>query len=84
MSMSLKAAVIAGLVHSVLAVPAVISSSAAGTGVPTLTISTSVASPSASLSATLPAQAPLPPTQDWCIGQIFCAGSVRPTFSVTS
>ena len=72
-----SAAVIAGIVHNVFAVPADTTTSVAGTAVPTLTLSTSVASPSASISATLPAQAPLPPVQGWCIGQIYCPGSVR-------
>ncbi|KAG1759295.1 glycoside hydrolase family 37 protein [Suillus occidentalis] len=53
-----------------------------GTAVPTLTISTAVASPSASLGATLPSQAQLPPSQGWCIGQIFCAGSLLQTVNV--
>lgn len=46
------------------------------TTVPSLTISTSVPSPTAPLTATLPSQAPLPPVQAWCIGQIFCPGEV--------
>ncbi|OJA18271.1 hypothetical protein AZE42_04995 [Rhizopogon vesiculosus] len=83
MLLSSKAAVVAGLVHSVLAVPAATTTSVApGTAVPSLTLSTSVASPSASLSAILPPQAPLPPTQPWCIGQIFCAGSLLQTVNI--
>ncbi|KAG1784945.1 glycoside hydrolase family 37 protein [Suillus plorans] len=80
---SLKVAVVAGLVHTILA--ATISSTtttAPGTALPTLTISTAVASPSASLGATLPSQASLPPTQGWCIGQIFCAGSLLQTVNI--
>ncbi|KAI5988333.1 glycoside hydrolase family 37 protein [Pisolithus albus] len=52
------------------------------TSVPTLTISTSVPSPTAALSATLPSQAPLPPVQPWCIGQIFCPGAVLQTVNI--
>lgn len=76
---SLKAAVVAGLVHTILAAT---TTTAPGTALPTLTISTAVASPSASLGATLPSQAPLPPTQGWCIGQIFCAGSLLQTVNI--
>ncbi|OAX38447.1 glycoside hydrolase family 37 protein [Rhizopogon vinicolor AM-OR11-026] len=83
MLLSSKAAVVAGLIHSVLAVPAATTTSVTpGTAVPSLTLSTSVASPSASLSAILPPQAPLPPTQPWCIGQIFCAGSLLQTVNI--
>lgn len=83
MRSSLKAAVVAGLVHSVsAAVMNTSSTTALGTAVPTLTISTAVASPSASLGATLPSQAPLPPAQGWCIGQIFCAGSLLQTVNI--
>ena len=45
---------------------------------PTLTFSTAVASPSNPASS-LPSQVPLPPTQPWCPGQIFCAGAVSIT-----
>jgi hypothetical protein len=38
---------------------------------------TSVASPTASLSATLPSQVPPPPPQAWCPSKIFCPGAVR-------
>jgi alpha,alpha-trehalase len=38
---------------------------------------TAVASPTASLSATLPSQVPLPPPQAWCPSKIFCPGAVR-------
>ncbi|KAG1727057.1 glycoside hydrolase family 37 protein [Suillus paluster] len=84
MALSFKATVVAGLVHSVLAatITNTTTTTAPGTAVPTLTISTAVASPSASLGATLPSQAPLPPTQGWCIGQIFCAGSLLQTVNI--
>ncbi|KAL4066430.1 glycoside hydrolase family 37 protein [Scleroderma yunnanense] len=52
------------------------------TAVPTLTISTSVPSPTAPLTATLPSQASLPPVQPWCIGQIFCPGSLLQTVNI--
>ncbi|KAG1835758.1 glycoside hydrolase family 37 protein [Suillus subalutaceus] len=83
-SLNLKAAVIAGLVPTILAAATNTSTTttAPGTAVPTLTISTAVASPSAPLGATLPSQAPLPPTQGWCIGQIFCAGSLLQTVNI--
>jgi alpha,alpha-trehalase len=42
---------------------------------------TSVASPTASLSATLPSQVPLPPPQAWCPSKIFCPGAVRHVIS---
>ncbi|KAG2140240.1 glycoside hydrolase family 37 protein [Suillus bovinus] len=81
---SLKVAVVAGLVHTILAATtSSTTTTAPGTAsVPTLTISTAVASPSVSLGATLPSQAPLPPTQGWCIGQIFCAGSLLQTVNI--
>ncbi|KAI6103329.1 glycoside hydrolase family 37 protein [Pisolithus croceorrhizus] len=50
--------------------------------VPTLTISTSVPSPTVPLTATLSPQAPLPPVQPWCIGQIFCPGAVLQTVNI--
>ncbi|KAG2030075.1 Six-hairpin glycosidase-like protein [Suillus americanus] len=81
---SLKATAIAGLVHTILAATtsASTATTALGTAVPTLTILTAVASPSASLGATLPSQAPLPPAQGWCIGQILCAGSLLQTVGI--
>ncbi|KAG2069034.1 glycoside hydrolase family 37 protein [Suillus decipiens] len=80
MASSLKAVVIAGLVHTILA--ATTTTTTSGIALPTLTTSTAVASPSAPLGATLPSQAPLPPTQGWCIGQIFCAGSLLQTVNI--
>lgn len=79
---SLKVVVVAGLVQTILAATISSTTTTPGTALPTLTISTAVASPSASLGATLPAQAPLPPTQGWCIGQIFCAGSLLQTVNI--
>jgi len=42
---------------------------------PTLTYSTAVASPTNPASS-LPSQFPLPPVQQWCPSEIFCAGAV--------
>ncbi|EGN97904.1 glycoside hydrolase family 37 protein [Serpula lacrymans var. lacrymans S7.3] len=82
----LHLAALAGLAHwhGVLAAPSGTATApfTVQTGVPTLTFSTSVPSPSASLGATLPSQVALPPSQWWCIGQIFCAGSLLQTVNV--
>ncbi|KAI0276733.1 glycoside hydrolase family 37 protein [Russula aff. rugulosa BPL654] len=43
---------------------------------------TSVASPTASLSATLPSQVPLPPPQAWCPSKIFCPGALLQTVNL--
>ncbi|THU99809.1 glycoside hydrolase [Dendrothele bispora CBS 962.96] len=55
-----------------------------GTEVPSLTISTVVASPSASSGATLPPQVDVPPKQDWCPSDIFCAGQLLQTVNVAN
>ena len=47
------------------------------TGVPSITLSTAVASPTGSSSQALPSQVALPPVQPWCPSEIFCAGDVR-------
>ena len=52
------------------------SATGTSTGVPSLTLSTAVASPSAALTSDLPSQAALPPVQEWCPSEIFCAGNV--------
>ncbi|TFY78486.1 hypothetical protein EWM64_g5528 [Hericium alpestre] len=49
---------------------------------PTVTVSTAIASPTASLDATLPSQIPDPPVQSWCTSQIFCAGPLLQTINV--
>ncbi|TCD65786.1 hypothetical protein EIP91_002225 [Steccherinum ochraceum] len=56
----------------------------ASTGVPSITLSTVVASPTAPLTQAVPlaSQVPLPPTQPWCPSQIFCAGSLLQTVNV--
>ncbi|KAH9850179.1 glycoside hydrolase [Lenzites betulinus] len=73
--MHLSTAVFASAVlQGVRALPQAAPSSA--TSPPTVTISTAVASPSVALSATLPSQVPLPPTQAWCPSHIFCAGAL--------
>ncbi|KAF9232312.1 glycoside hydrolase family 37 protein [Melanogaster broomeanus] len=73
---ALKLAAFVGLTQSALA------AAQTPTAPPTVTISTSVPSPSAPLGATLPSQAALPPVQPWCIGQIFCAGSLLQTVNL--
>jgi hypothetical protein len=45
-----------------------------------LPVTTSVASPTAPLTAILPSQVPLPPVQAWCPSEIFCAGAVCHVF----
>ncbi|KIJ59066.1 glycoside hydrolase family 37 protein [Hydnomerulius pinastri MD-312] len=85
---TLKLAAFASLVHNVLAAPGTSTSTAPAasgtTAVPTVTVSTAVPSPTASLGATLPSQAALPPVQSWCIGQIFCAGSLLQTVNLAN
>ncbi|KAI0088616.1 glycoside hydrolase [Irpex rosettiformis] len=63
------------------AVPQVASGSA-NTDVPTLTISTVVASPTVSLNDLLPPQEPLAPKQAWCPSEIFCAGPLLQTVNL--
>ncbi|KAG9308844.1 hypothetical protein JVU11DRAFT_11474 [Chiua virens] len=46
----------------------------ATTGAPTVSVTTAVASPTVPSTNLVPSQAPLPPVQSWCIGQIFCPG----------
>lgn len=50
------------------------------TGAPSITLVTSVASPTVPLTATLPSQVPLPPAQAWCPSEIFCPGAVCHVF----
>lgn len=52
------------------------------TGAPSITLVTSVASPTAPLTATLPSQVPLPPVQAWCPSEIFCAGALLQTVNI--
>ncbi|OBZ71163.1 Trehalase [Grifola frondosa] len=59
--------------------PQAVSSSAA---LPSITVSTAVASPTVPLSSTLPSQVPLPPVQAWCPSQIFCAGALLQTVNL--
>jgi len=65
---------LAGLAHLAQAQE---SSSQAGTIATPVSVSTVVASPSASAGSTLPSQVALPPKQEWCTSEIFCAGAVR-------
>ncbi|KAJ3998822.1 glycoside hydrolase family 37 protein [Lentinula boryana] len=57
---------------------------AESTSVSYISVTTSIASPSASLTATIPSQYPLPPVQDWCPSQIFCAGALLQTVNDAS
>ena len=63
------------LAHDASAMPQGASSSV-NAGVPTLTVSTAVASPTVPLNDALPSQQPLAPKQAWCPSEIFCAGPV--------
>lgn len=77
---TLKLAALVGLARYAHAMPQAETTTApATTGVPTLTYSTAVASPTVPLSDLVPSQFPLPPVQGWCMGQIFCPGSVSLT-----
>ncbi|KAI0298093.1 glycoside hydrolase [Multifurca ochricompacta] len=80
-----KWAILAHVIHATRAVPQASTTTApAGvtTGVPTITLATSVASPTASLTATLPSQVALPPVQAWCPSEIFCPGALLQTVNV--
>ncbi|KAH7928748.1 glycoside hydrolase family 37 protein [Leucogyrophana mollusca] len=81
---TLKLAAVVGLAHGVLAAPQSSTATAppSTVSIPSVTVSTSVPSPTAALSATLPSQAAPPPVQAWCIGQIFCAGSLLQTVNI--
>ncbi|KIY65017.1 glycoside hydrolase family 37 protein [Cylindrobasidium torrendii FP15055 ss-10] len=46
------------------------------------TVTTAVASPSASAQSALPSQVALPPTQAWCPSEIFCAGELLQTVNL--
>jgi hypothetical protein len=73
--------IVACATRIVRAVPQAASITTAPTSsAPTITEATSVASPTAPLTATLPSQVALPPLQPWCPSEIFCAGAVRQTF----
>lgn len=63
-----------GLVHA--------QSSDGGTLATPVSVSTVVASPSASAGSTLPSQVTLPPKQEWCNSEFFCAGEVRRFFAI--
>ncbi|THG99105.1 hypothetical protein EW026_g3193 [Hermanssonia centrifuga] len=52
------------------------------TETPSITLSTSIASPTVPLTNTIPSQVPLPPTQAWCPSQIFCAGELLQTVNL--
>lgn len=65
------------LLEAAVALPQTQTAPGTSTGAPSLTYSTVVASPTVSLTNALPSQVPLPPKQDWCPSEIFCAGQVR-------
>ncbi len=78
-----KWAVTVYAINAARAVPQVSTTTAppgVSTGAPSITLVTSVASPTAPLTATLPSQVPLPPVQAWCPSEIFCAGAVCHVF----
>ncbi|KAJ3829344.1 trehalase [Lentinula raphanica] len=54
------------------------------TSVSQISVTTSIASPTASLTAAIPSQYALPPVQDWCPSQIFCAGALLQTVNDAS
>lgn len=69
------------LAQSARAIPQAVSSSATApggvsTGVPSITLSTATPAPTVPLTSTLPSQVALPPKQDWCPSEIFCASEV--------
>lgn len=56
----------------------------AQTSVSSVSVETSVPSPTAASGNLLPSQAPLPPKQAWCPSDIFCAGSLLQTVNVAN
>ncbi|KAH8114772.1 trehalase [Phellopilus nigrolimitatus] len=52
--------------------------------VPSITLSTTVPSPTVPLTDDLPSQAALPMVQAWCPSEIFCAGSLLQTVNIAS
>ncbi|KAF8526994.1 glycoside hydrolase [Hysterangium stoloniferum] len=82
MSIPARLLFLAIVVTNVAALPPNNTITLSGSAPPTVTISTSVPSPTAPLGATLPSQAALPPTQAWCPSQIFCAGALLQTLNI--
>ncbi|KAI0698165.1 glycoside hydrolase family 37 protein [Cytidiella melzeri] len=72
---------VALLSHNALAIPQAVPTTTSSI-TPTITLSTSVASPTVPLTNTLPSQQPLPPVQAWCPSQIFCAGQLLQTLNL--
>ncbi|KAK7689932.1 hypothetical protein QCA50_006571 [Cerrena zonata] len=70
------------LLEVVGALPQTQTAPGTSTGVPSLTLSTAVASPTVALSSALPSQIPLPPKQPWCPSEIFCAGQLLQTVNI--
>ncbi|KIJ54488.1 glycoside hydrolase family 37 protein [Sphaerobolus stellatus SS14] len=58
------------------AVPQEASGVSLGTGVPSLTLTTSIPSATVAADTKIPSQAALPPKQAWCPSEIFCAGDI--------
>ncbi|KAH8082474.1 trehalase [Cristinia sonorae] len=82
-----RLAAFVGLIQAVYALPQANTATAPpalDTGVPSITLATAVASPTAPLTQAIPSQIPLPPTQPWCPSQIFCAGSLLQTVNVAA
>lgn len=83
-TMFAKWAIAAYAIYAGQAVPRVLSTTtpppSVSTGAPSITLVTSVASPTAPLTEILPSQVPLPPVQAWCPSEIFCAGAVCHVF----
>ncbi|KAF8272594.1 glycoside hydrolase [Lactarius quietus] len=79
-----KWAIAAYAINAARAVPQGLTTPPPGisTGAPSITPATSVASPTAPLTATLPSQVPLPPVQAWCPSEIFCAGALLQTVNI--
>ncbi|EJC98505.1 trehalase [Fomitiporia mediterranea MF3/22] len=72
----------AAVVFSARSTLATATSPGASTGVPSITFSTVVPSPSAPLTSDLPSQVPLPPIQPWCPSEIFCPGQILQTVNI--
>ncbi|KAI9454058.1 trehalase [Lactarius psammicola] len=83
--MLVKWTIVVCAINAARAVPQVPTTTAppgVSTGAPSITLVTSIASPTAPLTATLPSQVPLPPVQAWCPSEIFCAGALLQTVNV--
>ncbi|KAF9018966.1 glycoside hydrolase family 37 protein [Hymenopellis radicata] len=70
------------LLWAALALSAIQAARAQSESISTVSVSTVVASPSASLDSPLPSQVPLPPPQAWCPSELFCAGEILQTVNI--